>query len=137
MELRASKGSKVMVDEESGLLYHPPSAKGRWPELAGFTSHSESKGKMVSRCGLPTESESHSGYCLAFFIPYFASGRDLPPLAKMRLLEDIHIVLGSSKSREAVAASFERAAQRAAADDSELDGETLLAPAAVEFLRKK
>ena len=49
MDLRASKGSKVMVDEETGLLYHSPSAKGRWPELAGFTAHSESKGKSVAR----------------------------------------------------------------------------------------
>ena len=49
MELKVVKGSKLMVDEETGLLYHPPPAKGKWPELAGYTAHSESKGKAVSR----------------------------------------------------------------------------------------
>ena len=49
MELHAMRGSKHLLDEESGLLYHPPATKGRWPALAGFTAYSESKGKDVAR----------------------------------------------------------------------------------------
>ena len=59
------------------------------------------------------------------------------PLARIRVLEEFHVVLSSANSREALSASFGPAAQRASEEDSELDGETLPAALALEFLAKK
>ena len=63
--------------------------------------------------------------------------REITPLAKLRVLEEFNVVLKSANSREALSASFGRAAQRAAEEDNELDGETLPAALALEFLAKK
>ena len=49
MELHAVKGTKLLRDDDNGLMYLPSTSRGRWPLLSGFTVHSESKGKDVIR----------------------------------------------------------------------------------------
>jgi hypothetical protein len=49
MELHTLKNIKYFLDEESGLLYHPPVTRGKWPALAGLVTHLERKGKDVAR----------------------------------------------------------------------------------------
>jgi|LauGreSuBDMM15SN_2_FD.fasta_scaffold21923_2 hypothetical protein len=49
MDLHVVKGTKLLRDQDNGLYYLPAVSKGRWPTLAGYTAHSESKGKDVIR----------------------------------------------------------------------------------------
>ncbi len=68
--------------------------------------------------------------------------RELTPLAKLRLFDELHHVLLSPDSRKAFAASFERAALKAAEgggeeEGEELDGERLPVHLVVRFLQRK
>ena len=65
--------------------------------------------------------------------------RELTPLAKLRLFEELQMVLGKPEALRSLSASFLKAAQRAEEEggDEMLDGERLTPHLAVRFLQKK
>lgn len=69
------------------------------------------------------------------------TNREIAPLAKLRLFEELSYPLSQPDARKAVTASFEKAAKKAEAEgeggDVELDGERLPPHLTIRFLQKK
>lgn len=133
LELREFK-RELLIDEASGLVYHRPEAKGRWPLLVGYTAPSGGGGGGGGKERL----------------------HEVPSLSRLKLLEELTALVGGSGTREEYARRFAKAAKRAARERGDGsdggggygsdasgggggggDGLSLTPAEAVDFLRRR